>query len=178
VRIGPAIDAVQRVCSFLDFDLGGFHLADIKDEELARSMAFLEAFVADNLRLQQFTSGFVIGPMASKNPDDIATEPVLLEVPIVMNVKTQGLVLWVRAKGSAFLNEEKKWCGFRIDEQLDWSHEVQPRFDKSLHPEMWLFKHWPPILLDDREPGTHNFDLRSPDYVKFEADIRRLADVS
>lgn len=178
VRIGPAIDAVQRLCSFLNLDLNEFHLADIKDEEFARSMAFLEAFILDNLRLPQFSSGFVIGPMSSRDPEEVASEPVLMEVPIVMNVKTHGVVLWVRAKGAAFLNEEKKWCGLRIAEQLNWSHELHARFAKSAHPEMWLFRNWPPILLDDQKPGTCRFDVKHPDYITLEADFRRLSDVS
>ena len=45
------------------------------------------------------------------------------------------------------------------------------RLEKSVYPEAWVFRHWPPLLLRQHAVGVQEFEPKDPDYFKVEADI-------
>ena len=44
-----------------------------------------------------------------------------MELPIVLNLKNIGAIVWVRSGLQIFRMEDGRWCGLRIDEQIAWS---------------------------------------------------------
>lgn len=94
-----------------------------------------------------------------------------MELPIVLNLGSTGGIVWIRARGAAFRMEDGRWCGLRIDEQLAWSFEAHARFEKSIYPEAWTFRYWPPLLIGNQNRGIQEFEAKDPDYFKVEADI-------
>lgn len=73
-------------------------------------------------------------------------------VPIVLNWKDNGIVIWVSCEGTGFLMGDL-FCGFRIEKQGAWNWETTKRFQKSVHPELWFSKNWPAIRIGRNEPG-------------------------
>jgi hypothetical protein len=44
--------------------------------------------------------------------------------PIVLNLGTIGILLWVRARGEAYIADDTRWCGLRFIEQLTWASAI------------------------------------------------------
>lgn len=62
--IGNAIDAIPDLCRSLGLSLSGVAVADIQDEEFARTARFLEALLLKGIPLGQLANGFIVGPAA------------------------------------------------------------------------------------------------------------------
>jgi hypothetical protein len=174
IRVGPAIEALEGIASLVHLDLSEVYLSDFGVEEFGYSVGFLDSFLRQQIPLRRFIPGFVVGPSARTDPDQIPTEPVRVELPIVLNLKNTGMIVWVRAQGAAFRTEEGRWCGLRMGEQLAWSFEPHARFDKSIYPEAWVFRYWPPLLISPKQSDTvQEFEPKGPEYFIVEADITK-----
>lgn len=146
--VGPGVEALVAVCKTHGLDLGEFSLADFTDEEFGGALGCLEALTVQSVPLNRLMPGFVFEqacPGPGKWP---RTEPVYLRVPLVMNLKTRGVIVWIEGDGDFFLTEDGKVCGVRFGEQ----HEVEvefldERFEKPIEPELWLYEDWPALPL-------------------------------
>jgi hypothetical protein len=175
-RIGPAVEALQKIADLVDLDLKEFHLSDFGVEEFWYSVGFLDAFLLQKIPTNRLVPGFVVGASAERNASQLPTEPVRMDIPIVFNLKDRGAIVWVQALGQAFLTVDGRWCGFRIDEQLAWSFEAHARFEKSIYPEAWIFRYWPPVLIGKENRGSRDCELKAPEYFKVEADVTKETD--
>jgi hypothetical protein len=122
--LGSGVEALERIAEALNLDLKQFTLADFNAEEFGSSLGFLDLFVLEGIPIERFVRPFVLGPTAHKDPDDIPTNPVRIKVPIVLNLGTIGILLWVRARGEAYIADDTRWCGLRFIEQLTWASAI------------------------------------------------------
>ena len=114
---------------------------------------------------------FLVGSAADADPRQMPSEPVRVELPIILNLKDRGVILWVRARGTAFCTGDGQWCGLRIEEQLAWSYEVHAKFKKSVYPEAWISRDLPPLLIGAQSRDSRNVKPKAPGYYIVEADI-------
>jgi hypothetical protein len=171
--LSAAIEALERVSESLRLDLNQFSLADLKVQEFAQSLGFLDIFVLQNVPLEKLAPPFVLGPTAEKEPAQIRTEPATVDLPVVMNLNGIGLVIWVTADSSVYIGDDGRWCGLRIEEQREWRYNVVSRFDKSGAPKMWISKVWPPINLGVEEAGIRKYEIKDSAHITLEAVVRK-----
>ena len=158
-HIGEAVDPIPHLCLALGLPLSRVALADIADEEFARAVWLLETLLIKNVPLGQLTRGFVVGPAASLPLEQVPTSPITISVPLGLNWKDTGIVIWVEGDADAFLHEGLV-CGIRLGKQRGWRIEKTKRIKKSIYPELWVTKGWPaiPIGADADSPETRTFD--------------------
>ena len=74
------------------------------------------------------------------------------EIPLVMNVKSRGVVVWLTGKGRTYVDKNGVLCGLSADTQhrlkIETREERIPK--ESTTPEAWVFSNWPAILLLER----------------------------
>lgn len=149
------IDTFHKIEERLEIS-SGFSLVDLKDEEIAHSLNFFNAFFFENISAINMVPPFLIGPAADMPPEQIPTERVEIRLPIALNWKTTGFLLWIEGETDAFLFEDKL-CGFRLVKQNGWSISKHERFQKSVHPEAWFYEDWPPIAIGSIKVGVTSF---------------------
>ncbi|MCE5306811.1 MAG: DUF4365 domain-containing protein [Acidobacteriales bacterium] len=171
VKVGPAVEALEKIGVLLNLDLSAFHLNDFRLEEFGYAVSFLDAVLLQKTPAERFVPAFLVGSAADGDPRQMPTEPVRVELPIVLNLKNRGVIVWVRARGTAFCTDDGRWCGLRIDEQLALSSETHAKFEKSVHPEVWISRYLPPLLIGAQNRGSRNVKLKASDYFIVEADI-------
>lgn len=171
VKIGPAVEALENIAALLTLDLSEFYLNDFEMTEFGHAVSFLDVFLLQKTPAQRFVPTFLIGSAADGDPSRLPTEAVRVELPIVLNLKDRGVIIWVRARGTAFCAEDGQWCGLRIEEQLAWSSEAHAKSEKSVYPEAWISRYVPPLLIGVPNRGSRNFKFKAPDYFIVEADI-------
>ena len=71
-----------------------------------------------------------------------------------------------------FLSEDGRWCGIRVQEQLDYRYEVHPRFETSVLPELWVTSAWPAIPIGQHGAGgTQAARRQEPDKFLVQARV-------
>lgn len=177
-QIGPAIEVLEKITSQLKLNLDDFCLYDFVDEEFGRSISLLDAVILRNTPLKSLINAFIIGPLSEKNPESIPTESVFMTLPLVINLKTMGIVLWTQTNGTVYLNDENMCCGLRFGKNIDWTFEMHSKFvKKSVYPELWINKHWPPIKLGEIEkPDFQPHKIKTKNYITFEGILKRRGD--
>jgi hypothetical protein len=177
--IGPAVTVAQKLSEALRIDFDDFQLVDLKDKEFALTLSFLDAFLFRSVSLEFLVGGLILGPMAELPPESIPTKPAALILPIVMDWKDKGIVLWVSCKIAAFFDRDQ-WCGFQIESQLGFRiEERSERFKKSDYPEMWIRKHWPVVRIGADQPGSRGWSVKEQQSdISIEAVITELEDDS
>jgi hypothetical protein len=168
-HIGPAIISIENVVKYLNIDMNDYHLHDLLDEEFNRSVYLLESICINNETIARYMKGFIYGPLADTNIDKINTKDALFEVPVVLNLKSNGIVLWIKVEGIMYLDEEGKVCGFRFDKQINVRYAITAKINKSIYPELWIAKEWPPIELGKDHGQQVQIDTKNLDYIKYEA---------
>jgi hypothetical protein len=178
-KIGPAVTAAQKIFEALCIDFDEFQLVNLKDEEFVRTLTFMDAFLLQSIPLELLFGGLVVGSMAELPPEKIRTKPAALIVPIVMNLKDKGIVLWVSCKIAALFDADKL-CGFHIERQLGLRIDINSkRFVKSNYPEIWIHKKWPVIRLGADQPGSFEWSPKEQhSEISLEATITELEDVA
>ncbi|WP_263378427.1 hypothetical protein [Granulicella paludicola] len=169
-QFGFAIETFKKIDEGLETD-SSFALVDLKDEEVANSLNFFNAFFFENITADQMVQAFLFGPAADMRPEDLVTERVDIRLPIAVNWKSTGAVVWIDGEADAFLFD-KKLCGFRLLQQNGWSVLKRERFEKSVHPEAWFYEDWPPIPIAALKVGVTNFTHEGR-RLPFEAEISR-----
>ncbi len=172
-RLGRSVVAIERVIAAIGLDLREFYLGDLRDEEFATSLGFLEALLIQKTPAENIIPAFIVDPDEGRDIDDVPTKAVIIELPVVLNVSTTGVVVWVRARSAMFLAEDGSWCGLRVQEQLDCKYEIHPRFEKSPYPELWVTRSWPTIPITGFA-GSSTQTARRQDPEKFLVEARVL----
>ncbi|HTF70414.1 MAG TPA: hypothetical protein VK638_47840, partial [Edaphobacter sp.] len=93
-NVGLAVDVLPSLSEGLSLPLANFFLNDIKNEEFARATWFLDALLFKEIPLEQMARGFIVGPAADIQLDQITTRAMSLSIPVVVNVKDMGIVVW------------------------------------------------------------------------------------
>jgi hypothetical protein len=173
--IGEAVNAWPDLCRALKLPMRRLCLGDLHDEEFGRTAWLLEALLIKSLSIGTLANGFLIGPAADQPVDQLSTTPVLANVPIALNWKDTGLVLWVECEADAYLFKDLI-CGFQLKEQTSWRIQKTRRFDKSIYPEIWFFRDWPVIPLREGLSGISTWNYDGIAKHPFEAKIRQVAE--
>ncbi len=173
-HIGDAVDSIPDLCESLGLPLTQVALADINDEEFARTSWFLETLLLKGVPLGQMVNGFIVGPAADLPVEQVPTSPIFISAPLVLNWKDTGLVIWVECDGDGFFYEGLL-CGLRLDQQRSWKIEKTERYQKSVYPELWIAKDWPAVQIGSGMSGTQNWTLDPEKAIPLEASIRKAA---
>ena len=171
-HIGDAVDPIPHLCQALGLPLSRVALADIKDEEFGRASWLLEALLLKSIPLGQLANGFIVGPAANLPPEQVPTSPISISVPLALNWKDTGIVIWVECGAEAFLHEGLI-CGVRLGKQRSWRIEKTKRIQKSIYPELWITKGWPAIPIGSDATGTQNWTFDPANTLPFEAVISK-----
>jgi len=169
--VGPAVEAGHALSQALKIPFGDFQLFDLRDEEFGHTLGFLDSFLLESTTLDQLMPGFVIGPLVDVPPEEIPKQEASMTLPIVLNWKDIGIVIWVTGQGYAFVQGDL-CCGFQMDKQESWHIQKLGRFTKSPYPEVWVDKNWPAIRLHNVEPGVQIWDKNANSTITLEAHIR------
>jgi hypothetical protein len=143
------------------------------DEEFSRTAWFIEALLIRNQPIGMLANGFLIGPAADQPLNQLPTTAVLANIPIALNWKDTGIVVWLECEATAYVFEDLI-CGFQLKEQTSWRIQKTRRFDKSIYPEVWFFQDWPALPIREGLSGISNWTYAGIAQRPFEAKIRRL----
>jgi hypothetical protein len=171
--IGDAVDSIPDLCRALGLALSHVALADINDEEFARTTWFLEALLLKGVSLGELANGFIVGPAADLPLEQVPTAPISLSLPIALNWKETGIVIWTECDGEGFLHEGLL-CGVRIKQQKSWRIEKASRYEKSVYPELWITKDWPAVPIGSEVSGTRNWTFDPAKTLPCEAVVRKV----
>jgi hypothetical protein len=171
-NLGRSVEAIEQTVNSLRLNLEDFFLGDLRDEEFANSLAFLHALLVERIPAEKLIPGFVMDPDLQGDEASFPSEKVNIDVPVVLNLKSTGLVVWIRGRANLFRSSDDRWCGLRFEKQLHYWHQAYPRFEKSLHPEAWISRALPPIPLGLFEEGEQKFPRQ--DAAKFVVEARVL----
>ena len=133
----------------------------------------LDALLLKELPLGAMVNGFLVGPAADLPIAEIPTEAVIAAVPIGLNWKNIGIVVWLECEADAFLWQDAI-CGIRLKKHLSWQIQKTRRFEKSIYPEMWFCKDWPAVPLREGLGGLSNWSYDGTKRLPFEATVRRI----
>lgn len=175
--IGDAVAPWPDLCTALKLELRRLCVGDLRDEEFSRSAWMLDALLLRELPLGALANGFLVGPAADVPIAEIPTESVIASVPIGLNWKNVGIVVWLECEADAFL-WQGAICGIRLKKHLSWQIQKTRRFDKSIYPEMWFRKDWPAVPLREGLGGISNWNYDGTERLPFEATIRRIEPTS
>jgi hypothetical protein len=155
---GNALAPVPDLCTALGLPFSQVALADFNDEEFSISVWFLEELLLKGTSVTKMVNGFVLGAAAEIKPELLPTVPIRATIPIVLNWKKTGIVVWIECDAEAY-KYKGLMCGLRITRQLSWKVEKRKRFSKSVHPEMCVARDWPTIEIGaDLGERTWTFD--------------------
>ncbi|MGH9643862.1 MAG: hypothetical protein ACRD3Q_15750, partial [Terriglobales bacterium] len=116
-------------------------------------------------------SGFIVGPAADLPIEQVPTNEVSISVPIVLNWKDRGVVIWAECIADGFLHEGLL-CGIRVTQQRSWRIEITDRFSKSKFPELWVAKAWPAIPIGSGVTGKQSWTYDPAQTRPLEATIK------
>jgi len=174
--IGPGIEALVAVCEKHGLDLEEFSLVDFSDEEFGGALGCLEALSIKDIPLYRLMPGFVFEEACPAQGEWPRSEPIYLRIPLVMNLKKRGVVVWVEGDGDLFLTEDDRICGVRIREQHNIEIEfVDERFAKSVNPELWVYEDWPALPLPQTQ--ATGMEASNDGHVLFGMKHRRVGAV-
>lgn len=169
--LGEAVNAWPDLCKALKLPLQRLCLGDLQDEEFSRTAWFLEALLIRNLSISMLVNGVLVGPAADKSPDQLSTTPVLASVPLALNWKDAGIVVWLECEAETYLFEDLV-CGFQLKEHISWQIQKTGRLDKSIYPEVWFFRDWPAVPIREGLSGVMSWKYEENSKRPFEAIIR------
>ena len=171
VRIGSAIDALTRIIDELKLDNNDYYLNDFKSDEFGRSIGFLDLFILDKKPLDYFFKGFIYGQQNDIAINRIPTKSVYIEIPVVLNIKDKGILLNIKMDGELYINEQDQIIGLKFNSQDSWLYNISTRYNKSIYPELWVNKHWPPVKLGAELESHGPLSEVGPEYIKHEVRI-------
>ena len=171
--LGEAVNAWPDLCKALKLPMQGLCLGDLHDEEFSRTAWFLEALLIKNLSIGMLANGFLVGPAADESSDQLSTTPVLVNVPIALNWKDVGIVVWLECEADAYLFEGLI-CGVQLKEQISWQIQKTRRFQKSIYPEVWFVRDWPAVPVREGLSAVMSWNYDGIAKHPFEAKVRRV----
>jgi hypothetical protein len=133
----------------------------------------LEALLLRDLPIGQIVSGFVVGPAADLPVEQIPTVPISVSVPIILNWKETGIVIWAECDGVGYLHEGLL-CGVHLTQQRSWKIKKTKRYENSIYPELWIAKDWPAVPIGS-DVRTQNWTFDPATILPLEAIIRKVA---
>jgi hypothetical protein len=174
-QIGQAVDPIPDLCNALGFSLSRVLLSDIEDEEFARSTRLLEALLLKDVSVGEWANSFIVGPAADLPIEQVPTVPIALSVPLVLNWKDMGIVIRLECDGDGFLHEGLL-CGIRLKQQNSWKIEKTKRYNKSVYPELWIAKDWPPLPIGTGSMGVRDWTFDPARAPSLDAVIKKQND--
>lgn len=171
--LGDAVNAWPDICKALKLSTRHLCLGDLHDEEFSRTAWLIEALLIKNQSIGALANGFLIGPAADQPLDQLSTIAVLANVPIALNWKDTGIVVWLECEAEAYVFENLI-CGFHLKEQTSWRIQKTLRFDKSIYPEVWFSRDWPALPIREGLIGISNWTHDGTAKRPFEAKIQRI----
>jgi len=172
--LGHDLEALENVFMHLGFPLEGLHLAEAVQPELLMTTGLIHAFLRGT-GFESICPGFVYEDAVNGDLQDRNWAPCGFRVPVVMNLRSSGIVIWVVGEGSVYKVDDRI-CGFRAERQERWDIEVHDKpFDGITVPELWLYRAWPSIPLDIHHRGK-SVALQYRGELPFDGNVYDLSD--
>lgn len=172
--LGHDLEALEEVFKHLGMSLDGMRLADAAQPELLMATGVIHAFLG-GIGIESIFPGFVYEDAVDGDLQDQNWAPCGFRVPIVMNLRASGVIIWVVGEGSVYKADDQI-CGFRAERQERWDIEMRDKpFDEVTVPELWLYRDWPPIPLDIHHRGQ-SVALQYNKQLPFDGEIYDLSD--
>jgi len=173
-HLGHDLEALEDVFNRLGFSLAGLYLAEAVQPELLMTTGLIHAFLTGT-GFESICPGFVYEDAISGDFQDRNWAPCGFRVPIVMNLGTSGVVIWVVGEGSVY-KVDHQICGFRAERQERWDIEKRERpFAGVTVPELWFYRAWPAIPLDIYQRGR-SVSLQYRHELPFDGEVYDLSD--
>jgi hypothetical protein len=148
-HIGAAIAALETVFSALNIPLVETQLADFNDSSFALKIGFLEAALDKNTD-RPLIPTFVIGLDESVQIDECNFRSCKYRVPLVLNIKARGVVLWTEGDADAYVHHGTIH-GFRFNTATEARVETTPSEHANVSGiEAWIYQDWAPLPLAQR----------------------------
>jgi hypothetical protein len=145
--LGDGYIQVVEAFEFAGLPLSLARLVDLKDEEFPPAVATLWA-LSRNMPASSLLPRVLVGAAAKDDLYENRLIPCEFELPIILNVKTQGIAAWVRGKGRTYLDEDGTPLGL-VAQQIE-STRIEKCSERLVtatkSPEMWVFD-WPAVPL-------------------------------
>jgi hypothetical protein len=173
--LGPDLDVLERAFAHLGLSWTDLHLSDTVERGLLMATGVIGAFL-DGTGIESICPGFVYEQAIDGKPRDENWRPCGFRVPIVMNLRSAGVVIWCTGQGDVYISEGQV-CGFRPRRQEKWDTEMRDKpFSGVALPELWFCQAWPPIPLDAHERGQ-SVSLEYRAELPFGGEVYGLADL-
>jgi len=117
-------------------------------------------------------NSIMVGPAADLPFEDVPTVPIAISVPLVLNWKKTGIVIRLECDGDGFLHDGLL-CGVRLKQPKSWKVEKTRRYKKSVYPELWIAKDWPPLPIGTGAMGVSNWTFDPAKALSLEAVLRK-----
>ena len=145
--LGPDLEAMEKVFAHLQLSLSDLHLADVVELPALMTIGVINAF-RGGIGIEHICPGFVYEQAIEKKLQDRNWKLCGFRIPIVMNLKSFGIIIWSSGKGSVY-KVNNLICGFRPEQQERWEFEIRDQaFPKVTIPELRFYKAWTPIPLN------------------------------
>jgi hypothetical protein len=174
--IGPSIAGLQALIDRLKIGLDQFRLNDLRDEEFARSVAFANAIFCENVRAEQFVPGFVIGSFTDAEVEKLQSRSVHIEMPVGLNLLSHGVVIWIEAEGTCYLDGDGKLVGLRLSRQVGERVELHTKIEKSSYPEIWVDGSVPPLKIGSEGATVSEFKREGDPPIPFTTKVTPVSD--
>ncbi len=159
--IGAAVAALERVFAALAIPLGEAYLADFNDPSFSLKVGFLDA-VLDRTSAAPVIPTFIIGVPESIALDERQWRPATYRVPLVLNLKKRGVVVWVEGEAEGYLYQQAIY-GFRFNTStLVGSEASFPEHPRVNGIEAWIYEDWPPLPVGDQKPRSFSARNEGP----------------
>lgn len=148
LEFGTAYEQIIEAFTFASLPLNMARLADLLNEEFTASLAVLSG-LAKGATAPSMLPRFLLGPAADDTNFEEKMRRCGFNVPIVMNVKSRGVVVWLTGEGKAYIDNSGAVCGLFAENQHDYKVEIREQriAKESKTPEIWVAKEWPAIPL-------------------------------
>lgn len=143
--IGSAIEMLGPVCGSLGIDLHSCFLNDFVNREFVASIVYVNAILTGKYSASEMFPGVLYNVDSSIPASEAKSRKVRVRLPLVMNVKDVGVIIWLKTGTRLYFNEEGLLCGLQPETLLSWEVELTSRFTKSAHPELWISNNLPAV---------------------------------
>lgn len=144
--IGAAVSAIYSIAENLKVKLQDAVLTDFTEEEFGKGISLLNA-IQSGIGIERLVPPFISGPGRNQPYKEDNWEKTGFRIPLALNIKRQGIVLWVTGRGSVYIaGDPPLICGFRAEAQESWELEhFEYRLPVGPNPTAWIHTKWPGI---------------------------------
>ena len=172
-HLGTDLDNLRIVYHRLGLSTDSYHLIDLTDFGTLISLGILRGLF-DGVGIERMAPGFMLGHFDEAETADENWAACSFRMPIVMNLKDHGVVVWCEGRG-ATCKIEDTIRGFRAERQDNWRYELRQRFERIDSPELWFHEELPgiPVISFGEEQAI---EMKAREPLEFAGELFDISD--